>query len=115
MFEVAEYTDEEGKSPFADWFRGLDPQAANRIRTAIRRMEQGLLGDHKGVGDGVMERRLTYGPGYRIYFGMDGDTLVILLAGGTKRRQSKDIEAAQERWNDYKERKEKRDGTDTEF
>ncbi|GGY57225.1 type II toxin-antitoxin system RelE/ParE family toxin [Parvularcula lutaonensis] len=115
MFQIEEYTDETDSSPFADWFGSLDHQAANRVRTAIRRMEQGLLGDHKGVGEGVIERRLTFGPGYRIYFGRDGDTLIILLAGGTKRRQSVDIEAAQQRWSDYKERKELSDGTDTEF
>jgi putative addiction module killer protein len=68
-------------------------------------MEQGNLSNAKGVGAGVMEYRMDTGPGYRIYFGRDGQTVVILLAGGTKRRQQKNIEAAQARWADYRRRK----------
>lgn len=68
-------------------------------------MERGSLSNTKGVGVGVMECRIDVGPGYRIYFGRDGETLIILLAGGTKRRQQRDIEAAQERWADYKKRR----------
>jgi putative addiction module killer protein len=65
-------------------------------------MEQGNV---KGVGAGVLEYRIDFGPGYRVYFGRDGVNLVILLAGGTKRRQQRDIETAQARWTDYKRRK----------
>jgi putative addiction module killer protein len=68
-------------------------------------MAQGNLSNTKGVGAGVLEYRIDAGPGYRIYFGRDGQTLIILLAGGTKRRQQRDIEAAQTRWTDYKKRK----------
>jgi putative addiction module killer protein len=65
----------------------------------------GDLSSVKSVGAGVQEYRIDVGPGYRIYFGRDGDTLIILLAGGTKRRQQKDIVAAKERWADYKKLK----------
>ena len=67
-------------------------------------MEQGNLGDTKSVGEGVLERRIPFGPGYRIYFGRDGVTLIILLGGGTKRRQSRDIEEARVLWGEYRAR-----------
>ena len=79
--------------------------AAVKVVTAIHRMEQGNFSNVKGVGAGVYEYRITFGPGYRIYFGKDGDRLVILLAGGTKKRQDADIKAAQAYWRDYKRRK----------
>ena len=68
-------------------------------------MEQGNLSNAKAVGEGVLEFRIKYGPGYHIYFGYDGKTLVILLSGDTKQRQQRDIEAAQKQWSDYKKRK----------
>jgi len=68
-------------------------------------MEQGNLSNAKTVGAGVIEYRVDYGPGYRVYFGRDGETLIILLAGGTKSRQQRDINAAHEYWRDYKSRK----------
>lgn len=103
--EIREYLDGDGNSPFAAWFGKLDAQAAAKVTIAVVRMEAGNLSNVKTVGGGVMEYRVNWGPGYRIYFGRDGDRLVILLAGGTKRRQQKDIEAAQDRWLDYKQRK----------
>jgi putative addiction module killer protein len=103
--ELEEYLDAHGARPFAAWFNGLDAAAAARIAVALTRMSGGNLANSKGVGGGVLEYRIDAGPGYRIYFGRDGDTLVILLAGGTKRRQQNDIETAQERWADYKKRK----------
>ncbi len=105
MVEIREYTNPEGGSPFADWFNDLDAQAAARVTTALARMEQGNFSNVKGVGAGVLEYRLDFGPGYRVYFGKDGERWVILLAGGTKRRQQRDIEEAQARWEDYKQRK----------
>jgi len=69
-------------------------------------MEQGNFGNAKAVGGGVHEYRIDFGPGYRLYFGKDGDHVVILLGGGTKKRQRHDIAAALARWNDYKQRKE---------
>lgn len=89
MIEVVQYEAEDGHCPFADWFDGLDARAALKVRTAIARMEAGNFGDVQPVGDGVSERRIDFGPGYRIYFGQDGNRLVILLAGGTKKRQQR--------------------------
>lgn len=103
--ETKEYKTESGLSPFAEWFDILQDDVAPRVLTAVQRMELGNFGDVKPVGEGVSERRLDFGPGYRIYFGRDGEKLVILLAGGTKKRQQKDIEAAQGHWADYKRRK----------
>jgi putative addiction module killer protein len=105
MLDVQEYEDDEGRSPFAAWFAGLDAIAAAKVTVAVAKMEQGNLSNAKGVGEGVLEYRIDFGPGYRVYFGRDGDVLVILLAGGTKRRQQRDIETARARWADYKRRK----------
>lgn len=89
--EIREFLDDQGRSPFGLWFEGLDPMAAVKITTAITRMSLGNFSNAKGVGEGVLEYRIDYGPGYRIYFGRDGDRLVILVAGGTKKRQQADI------------------------
>ena len=105
MLDVRECLAEDGTSPFADWFTGLDAIAAAKITVVLARIGQGNLSNVKGVGEGVLEYRLDFGPGYRVYFGRDGDVLVILLAGGTKKRQQRDIEAAQSRWAAYKRRK----------
>lgn len=103
--EILEYLDAEGRSPYRDWFDGLNAVAAAKITVAITRMRLGNLSNAKGVGSGVQEYRIDFGPGYRIYFGRDGEMLVILLAGGTKKRQQADIATAQARWADYKRRK----------
>jgi putative addiction module killer protein len=105
MATVVEYLDEEGGGPFAEWFDGLGHTVAARIAAVVARMEQGSLSNAKSVGAGVFEMRANFGPGYRIYFGKDGDELVILLGGGTKRRQDKDIADAKLRWADYKKRR----------
>ncbi len=68
-------------------------------------MEQGNLSNAKAVGKGVSEYKIDFGPGYRIYFGQEGDVLIILLVGGTKKRQSDDIETAQHLWSQYKKEK----------
>lgn len=104
-FESEEYVDARGRSPFRRWFDGLDAQPAAKIAAAIARMEAGSLGDHRNVGDGVWECRIHSGPGFRIYFGFDGNTLIILLGGGTKRSQQGDIDRAKERWRDYRHRR----------
>ncbi len=105
MLDVREYLDEDGTSPFAQWFAALDAVAAAKVTVVLARLAHGNLSNVKGVGAGVLEYRLDFGPGYRVYFGRDGEVLVILLAGGTKRRQQHDIEAAQARWAAYKRRK----------
>jgi len=105
VIEIREYIDTLGRSPFARWFDGLNAHAAAKVATALARMEQGNLSNAKRVGAGVSEYRIDFGPGYRVYFGKDGDTLIILLGGGTKKRQQRDIEAAQDLWREYKQRK----------
>ena len=110
MIELLLYVSAEGGSPFEDWFSRLDAAAAAKITVAMGRLEQGNLSGVKGVGQGVQEYRLDWGPGYRIYFGRDGDAVVLLLIGGTKQRQQRDIEAAQLFWVDYKKRRLKRPG-----
>ena len=105
MVTVQEYLDAQGRSPFAKWFEDLNAPAAAKITTALVRIEQGNFSNTKVVGAGVFECRIDFGPGYRIYFGKDGEIIVILLGGGTKKRQNEDIQAAQRRWIDYKRRK----------
>ncbi len=105
MIEVREYVDTESRSPYARWFDGLNARAAAKVATALVRMEQGNLANVKRVGAGVSEYRIDFGPGYRVYFSKDGDTLIILLGGGTKKRQQRDIEAARDLWREYKQRK----------
>ncbi len=105
MIEIGEDITTQGRSPYARWFDGLNARAAAKVATALVRMEQGILSSAKSVGAGVSEYRVNFGPGYRVYFGKDGDTLIILLGGGTKKRQQKDIEAAQGHWREYKRRK----------
>lgn len=103
--QVLEYLEPSGRSSFAHWFDRLDGQAAAKVTIALTRMRNGNLSNAKGVGGGVLEYRIDFGPGYRIYLGFDGDTIIILLGGGTKQRQQNDIAAAQARWADYKRRK----------
>jgi len=103
--QVLEYLDSDGRSPFRRWFDRLDAQAAAKLAIALTRLGQGNLSNVKGVGGGVLEYRIDFGPGYRIYLGRDGEMIVILLGGGTKQRQQMDIAAAQVRWLDYRRRK----------
>ena len=105
MIIVREYIDVIGRSIFAKWFEDLNAPAAVKVTTALVRIERGNFSNAKSVGSGVYEYKIDFGPGYRIYFGKDGETIVILLGGGTKRLQNKDIEIAQYHWNDYKRRK----------
>jgi putative addiction module killer protein len=105
VIEILEYLDKAGRSPYGKWFADLDSTAAAKITVAVVRMSQGNLSNVKSVGEGVLEYKIDFGPGYRIYFGRDGKELVILLAGGTKKRQSNDIETAKARWIDYKQRR----------
>jgi putative addiction module killer protein len=105
MILIQEYISNENESPFRQWFDDLDAQAAAIVTTAIGRLGDGNTSNVKPIGEGAAELRIDRGPGYRIYFGWDGKVLVILLGGGTKRRQQNDIEAALRRWRDYKRRK----------
>lgn len=102
---VRVYETRDGARQFDNWLRSLrDSSARQRVRTRINRLRLGNFGDHKTVGDGVCELRIDYGPGYRVYCGRDGAEIVILLVGGDKRTQDRDIETAKEYWTDYKDR-----------
>jgi putative addiction module killer protein len=102
---VREYVDSSGRSPFSKWLRGLNVHAAVKVTTALERIADGNLSNVKPVGAGVLECRIDFGPGYRLYFGRDGDRLVILIGGGTKRRQQADINTAKGHWADYNRRR----------
>jgi putative addiction module killer protein len=105
MISIQEYISDEGESPFRRWFDNLDAPAAAIVTVAIGRLGDGNTSNVKSIGEGAAELKINRGPGYRVYFGWDGKVLVILLGGGTKRRQQNDIEAALRRWSDYKRRK----------
>lgn len=105
MAEVRYYVDAYGRAPFTEWAEELDNSASAKVAIAVRRMAVGNFSNAKGVGGGVLEFRIDFGPGYRIYFGREGDTLVILLSGGTKKRQQQDILDARAFWHDYKRTK----------
>ncbi|HET8996685.1 MAG TPA: type II toxin-antitoxin system RelE/ParE family toxin [Acetobacteraceae bacterium] len=108
--ELRYYATEQGHSPFERWFLGLDQAAAARVVTALERLSRGNLSNTKAVGAGVLEHRIDWGPGYRVYFGRDGEKLVVLLMGGTKQRQPRDIDTAKLFWADYKQRRDRRGG-----
>jgi len=101
MLTVREYLDDTGRSPFRQWLLGVDHVARARIQARILRFELGNLGDHKQLGGGVWEARLDFGPGYRVYFGRSGRELVLLLLGGDKGSQRKDINLAKVYWATY--------------
>ncbi|HSR07660.1 MAG TPA: type II toxin-antitoxin system RelE/ParE family toxin [Bryobacteraceae bacterium] len=105
MLDVREYVDSAGRSPFTKWLRALNVHAAAKVATALERISDGNLSNVRPVGGGVLEYKIDFGPGYRIYFGRDGDRLLILLAGGTKKRQREDVQQAQANWADYRKRK----------
>ena len=101
--EVESYFRSDGTCPFNEWLDSLqDQKARGKVRTRIARLRLGNLGDYKAVGSGVLELRIDYGPGYRVYCGQVGNKIVILLCGGDKSSQSKDIMKAIEYWEDYK-------------
>lgn len=105
MYHVIEYTSPEGKDPYRDWLLNLaDRQARARVVTRINRMAAGNFGDCKPLGSGVWELRVDWGPGYRVYYAQTGKRLILLLAGGDKRKQQADIEAAIDRWLDWQGR-----------
>ena len=102
---VLEYLHASGQAPFRRWFDGLDATAAARVGAYLYRLEHGNFSRVEGVGGGVFELKVDFGPGYRVYFGKDGEAVVILLGGSTKKSQSAAIGRAQEAWLDYKRRK----------
>ena len=104
---VTIYETEAGNHPFKKWVKSLkDGTTVARIYARLTRLEVGNFGDSKPVGNGVMELRFTFGGGIRIYFGLDGEKIVVLLNGGDKSSQEKDIQLAHEYWADYLRRNE---------
>jgi putative addiction module killer protein len=102
---IREYVSAEGKNYFREWLDSLAVIVIARIQARILRIETGNLGDHKPVGEGVWEARIMFGPGYRIYFGKEGRSIILLLLGGDKSSQARDIRKAQQLWNEYYEGK----------
>ena len=106
-YEIDYYRTANGSKPFKEWLDGLrDVNGRAKIRVRIDRARLGNLGDHKHLEQGVWELRIDYGPGYRVYFGKDGNSLVLLLIGGDKDTQRRDIETAAAYLHDHETRKE---------
>lgn len=101
---VKEYVREDGTNPYKSWFDGLDTQAAVKITVVVARLELGNTSNIKWF-DGIGEYIIDWGPGYRIYLANDGEKLIILYGGGTKKKQQKDIERAKQLHAEYKARK----------
>lgn len=101
MIELRVYTTTTGKAPFDEWVLSLDRSTRVSITARLGRLQNGNFGDAKSVGGGVFELRLDFGPGYRVYFGKEGTAVVVLLGGGDKSDQARDIAKAKERWNSY--------------
>ena len=105
VFELREYLTENGQSPFNDWLMGLrDMRARARVATRLDRVSLGNLGDHESVGGGVFELRIFYGPGYQVYYSLVGEKVILLLTGGSKGTQKRDIQIARAYLADYGER-----------
>lgn len=102
---IVEYFTPSGVSPFAEWFDRLDAAAAAKVATALYRMAEGNFSNVKGVGGGVYERRIDFGAGYRIYFGKENESTLVLLTGGTKQRQRRSIEKARRYWREFRLRR----------
>ncbi|WP_341731751.1 type II toxin-antitoxin system RelE/ParE family toxin [Microcoleus sp. EPA2] len=101
--EIQRYTTPDGKVPFSEWLDSLrDLKAKFKIDGRLDRVGTGNLGDYRSVGEGVYELRINYGPGYRVYFGQVGTTIILLLIGGDKSTQEQDIRKAQKYWTDYR-------------
>lgn len=105
MIEIRIFRTQKGKQPFKNWYDGLkDKTVQIRIRKRLRQISLGNFGDSKSVGCGVYELRFFFGKGYRIYYAKENEVIVLLLCGGDKSNQQKDIDKAKTYWKDYKER-----------
>jgi putative addiction module killer protein len=104
-YRIVEYVAADGTAPFSAWLSRLsDLRARAKILIRIKRAELGNIGPHRGVGEGVMELIIDTGPGYRVYCGTAAPQTLVLVAGGSKRSQRRDIALARERWSDFKSR-----------
>lgn len=99
---IESYITAEGIEPFARWFNKLNAIAAAKVSTALYRLELGNYSNVKSLSDGIYEYKIDFGPGYRIYFGQDGEELIILVGGGSKKQQDKDIKMAKNYWQEFK-------------
>lgn len=105
MIEIFRYQQDDGTEPLTDWLLSLkDKQAQAKVRVRIKRLESGNFGDCDPVGEGVQELREHLGAGYRVYFDRHGQTVVVLLCGGSKKSQTTDINVAKAYWADWKRR-----------
>jgi putative addiction module killer protein len=104
-FKITYYLDEKGRKPFLSWYVRLDSLAARKVYLTLMRMEAGNFSDSKYLKGGVWEKRIHWGPGYRLYYGLERRGFVIMLAGGTKKNQQADIETAKRYWHEYKNSK----------
>jgi len=104
LIRILEYLDERGRSAYADWLESLHHEAAAKVMDALYQLSQGNFSKVEGVGAGIFERKVHFGPGYRIYLGKDGEALIVLLGESSKRNQREAISAARERWWDYRRR-----------
>ena len=100
-FTVVQYLAADGRAPFGRWFQLLGGIEAAKVVVALDRLAAGNFSNVKPVGAGVLEVRIHFGPGYRAYFGRDGERIIVLLGGGTKQRQERDVDAARRAWRDY--------------
>ena len=112
MISVQEYLDSTGRNHVEEWLDGLDRTAQARITLGISRLSDGNTSRLKSVGDGVAELRFDFGPGYRLYCGQVGMEVILLLAGGSKKLQQRDITRAKALWREYKTRRHREDNAD---
>jgi putative addiction module killer protein len=102
MYEINIYKTASGKEPYIEWLESLDRTVRARIKARLTRIQEtNNLGIHEPVGDGIFELKFDFGPGYRVYFGFKSDIFLILLFGGNKKGQQKDIDKAKEYWRDH--------------
>lgn len=101
LWVIQKYITESGTCPFDEWFEALDAKTQARTDVRLDRVSLGNFGDYKSVGEGVYELRFTFGPGFRVYYGLAGKQVVLLLTGGSKKGQNKDIKAAQKLWKAF--------------
>lgn len=101
-YKIEIFSDTNGREPFLDWLRNFNRDIKKRIIARLNRIGLGNLGDYKAIDNDILELRLNFGSGYRIYFGKEGRRLIILLCGGDKKTQKRDIKKAKEYWHYYK-------------
>ncbi len=107
LYTTQRYQDADGDVPYTEWITKLrkkDPRAAAKIDTRVDRAESGNFGDYRFERDGVWEFKIDYGPGYRVYYALDGDNIILLLIGGDKSSQSRDLAKAVKFWREYQTR-----------